>query len=123
VKTTTNEYLATADRKPLPDLAHQLTHDALALVHAEAVLARVRAAPQIAAAKIALGLIGAAAVLALLASIGLIVGLLMALATLVGPGFAGLIVAGTGLFVALLMGWLGIRQLSALLEPLLEKLP
>jgi hypothetical protein len=118
-----NQHLTATERTPLPDLARQLAYDALALVHAEAALAKARAKPELAAAKVALVLIGGAATLALLAAIGLIVGSVMALATLVGPGFAGLIVGGAGFLVALLIGWLGFRQLAALLKPLLEKLP
>ena len=111
-----------AQHMPLPDLARQLAHDGLALARAEAVLAKTRVAPKVGVAKFALALIGAAAVLALLAAIGLIVGLVMALATLVGPGYAGLIVGVVGLATAGLMGLVGAHQLSDLLKPLLEKL-
>jgi hypothetical protein len=61
-------------------------------------------------------------VLALLGAIGLVVGLVMALATLVGPGYAGLIVGGAGLATAGLMGLLGAHIVRGLLKPLLEKL-
>ncbi len=120
VKTMTIDHLAIAERMPLPDLARQFAYDALALTRAEVVLAKARVEPQIVAARNALILISGGAVLALLASIGLIVDLVIALATLVGPGFAGLVVGSVGFLAALPMGWLGFRQLAASLKLLRE---
>ncbi len=47
--------------------------------------------------------------LALAAAIGLIVGAILTLATLVGPGWATLIVVGVSLVVAALLGWVAAR--------------
>jgi len=122
MKPMSTDLSAPAQEIPLPDLARQLAHDGLSLVRAEAKLARTRAAPKIAAAKFSLSLIVVAAVLALLAAIGLVVGVVMALATAMGPLYAGLIVAGAGLAIAGMMGLAGAHKLSTLLKPLMEKL-
>jgi len=111
------------ERLPLPDLARELATDGLALTRAEFVLARVWLAPKFARAKLALGLIAVAAGLAFLGTIALVMGLLIALAVPLGPGLAGLSIGGPAVTISGLLGWIGLRQLSALLKPLLEKLP
>jgi len=122
MKAISTELSTPAREMPLPDLARQLAHDGFLLARAEAVLMKTRAAPKIATAKFALALIVVAAVVALLAAIGLIVGLVLALAALVGPLYAGLIIAGAGFVAAGLMGLLGAHKLAHLLKPLMEKL-
>ena len=111
-----------AQHIPLPDLARQFAFDGIALARAEAALARARLAPKIAVAKIALSMIAGAAIVAMLAAIGLIVGLVLALSTLVGPLYAGLIIGGMGLAFAGALFLFGAHQLFNLLERTTEKL-
>jgi hypothetical protein len=63
-------------------------------------------------AKLGLVLGVAALVLALAAAIGLVVGLVFTLATLVGPGYATLIVVIATLAIAGLLGWLAAGHIG-----------
>ena len=117
---TSSETATPAHEAPLPELARQLASDGVSLARAEFLLATKRLAPKLAAARIAVALIVGAAILTMLATIALIVGLVMQLATLVGPGFAGLIICGAGLLIAGAMGIAGSRRLSRIFRNLLE---
>lgn len=90
-------------------LIGQLTEDAKDYARAELdyykALARVKVA-ELKGAAIAAML---ALALALAAAIGLIVGAILTLATLVGPGWATLIVVGISLVFAALLGWAAAR--------------
>ena len=114
------DMIADTHHVPLPDLARQLAADGLALVQAEARLARTRLAPKVGIARVALILIGGAAIIAFLAAIGLLVGLVIALSGLIGPFYAGLVVGGAGFATAGALGALGAHLISNLLKPLME---
>lgn len=91
------------------ELIGQLTEDAKDYARAEAdyykALAQVKMA-ELKGAAIAAAL---ALALALAAAIGLVVGAILTLATLVGPGWATLIVVGISLLVAGLLGLAAAR--------------
>ncbi len=111
------------NRIALPGLVAQLLQDGAAVARAEVALVKARITTRVAAARTGLILFAAAGLVALLSLIGLVTGLVMALATLVGPGFAGLIVLVVGLLIAGLLGWIGAGQLSAKPEPVVESRP
>ena len=111
------------ERLSLPELTRELASDGLALARAEFVLARIWVAPKIASATLALGLIACAAVIAFLGAIALVMGVVIALVLPLGPILAGLAVGGPAVTIAGILGWVGLRRMSALLKPLLEKLP
>ncbi len=110
-------------RIALPGLVAQLLQDGAAVLRAEVTLFRTRVATRLAAAKTGLILLAAAGVVALVSLIGLVTGLVMALAGLVGPAFAGLIVLVVGLLIAGVLGWIGAAQLTSRPEAVAEKLP
>ena len=58
----------------------------------------------------------AALVIALSTVTALLVGLILTLATLVGPGFATLIVLVGALAIAGLLGWLAYRHIARMME-------
>lgn len=98
--------------KPVPQLFAQLTADARAFAHAEIALLKARGQVWAGGLKAAAILIGAAIAFAMVATVALGAGLVLALATLVGPlGATGIVVAS---FLALagLCGWLGARRIS-----------
>jgi len=90
-------------------LVGRLADDARAYADAEANFYRTLAAKRLGEARVGLVLGGVAALLALAAAIALIVGLVLALATLVGPGAATLIVV---LITAAIAAGLGLARLS-----------
>lgn len=100
------------DRVALPALVSQLLADGADVARAEVRLAKAKLTTRLAAVKTAAILLVAAALLAILGLIGLVVGCVMALATLIGPGWAGLVVFAVLIVVAAALGWLGVRQLS-----------
>jgi uncharacterized membrane protein YdbT with pleckstrin-like domain len=108
-------------RVALPALLAQLAEDAKASAQAEIRLAKAKATAKFAAVKSGAILFAVAAMLALLGLIGLVVGCVMALATLIGPGFAGLVVFLVLLVLAGLFAWAGIRQLSTTPQAVTEK--
>ena len=108
-------------RIALPALVAQLAEDAKTSAQAEIRLAKAKAVAKFAAVKSGAILLVVAAILLLLALIGLVVGCVMALATLIGPGFAGLVVFLVLAVVAGLFAWLGIRQISTKPEAVAEK--
>lgn len=70
------------------ELVGQLVEDARGLAGAEIALAKARVGERVAAYRSAAILFGIAGVLALAALVALLVGLIMSLATLIGPGLA-----------------------------------
>lgn len=121
--------------RAIPQLVTQLLHDGVALARAEVQLAKSRVSVRLAAAKSGIIYLAAAALVAVLALIGLVVGIVLALTPLVGGLLAGLIVLAVGGALAGVLGWLGIRRLTAKPDavavaiheapstPLLEKMP
>ncbi|ONF97187.1 phage holin family protein [Sphingomonas jeddahensis] len=93
-------------------LVSQLATDAREAAQAEVALVKARAGFAVTRYKWAVVYFGAAAVLALAALIALLVGLIMALAPLIGPGWATLAVVAGVLAVATILGLMGKAQLS-----------
>lgn len=91
------------------ELIGQLTEDAKDYARAE--VDYLKAVTRLKLAEIKGAAIAAilAFALALAAAIGLIVGAILTLATLVGPGWATLIVVSISLVVATLLGWTAAR--------------
>lgn len=110
-------------RVTIPGLVSQLMQDGMAVARAEAGLLRAKISRRVAAARAGVILLIAAALVALLSLVGLVVGCVLALATLVGPGFAGLIVLLVGLIIAGILGWFGAGQLSAKPQPSIDPHP
>ena len=110
-------------RPPVPDLARQLATDGLALARAEMVLARVWLTPWILRGTVAAGLLATAGVLVLLGAIALVISLVIALSASLGPALAGLAVGGPAIALGALLTWLGLRRLTGMIRPLLDRLP
>lgn len=105
--------------EPLPDsdagistLVHRAVEDARELARAEVALVKARAGERATAYKNAAIFFGAAGVLALAALVALLVGLILALATLVGPGWATLVVVGVTLLIAAVLAVVGKGRLA-----------
>ena len=102
-------------RNPEPGiaaLATQLIDDARELVSAEVGLYKAKAGERIQAYKGAAIFFGIAAVLGLAALIALLVGLILSLATVIGPGLATLAVVGVTLIVAGGLAMIGKGRLA-----------
>lgn len=93
-------------------LIGQLVDDSRTLVSAEVALYKARAGERLAAYKSAIVFFAAAGVLALAALIALLVGLILSLATLVGPLGATAIVVGVVLVIAAILGFVGKGRLA-----------
>lgn len=93
-----------------PELVSRVVDDAKEVARAEVDLVKARAVEKVAGYRAAALLFAGAALLALLAAVGLVVGLLFILSVGLGPGWATLIVAGGLLLLAGLLGWLGSRR-------------
>ena len=93
-------------------LMSRLVDDTRSLAGAEIALYKARIGERTSAYKNAAIFFAAAGVLALAALIALLVGLIMALATLVGPGFATAIVVGVVLVVAGVLAMIGKGKLA-----------
>lgn len=94
-------------------LVHQLVGDAREYASAEVQLAKAKALAQVARYKTAGIFFALAGVLALAALIALLVGLILTLAPLVGPGLATLIVIGVTFAIAGVLAWIGKSRLAA----------
>jgi hypothetical protein len=90
----------------------RLVDDGKAFARAEIGYYRTLAAIKAGQAKGGLILIVAAVLIASACVTALLVGLILSLATLVGPGLATLIVIVGALVLAGLLGWLGVRSLQ-----------
>jgi hypothetical protein len=97
----------------LPALIGQLFEDALSLAKAEVRLAKARVYDLLRRSRTALILLVAALLLVQGSMVALMLGLVLTLAPLVGPAFAGLILLAAGLVLAGLLGWLALRHIAA----------
>lgn len=93
-------------------LVHRAVEDARELASAEVALYKAKAGERISAYTNAAIYFGAAAVLALSAVTALLVGLILSLATLLGPGWATLIVIVAALAIAGLLALIGKGKLA-----------
>ena len=93
-------------------LMTRLVDDTRSLASAEIALYKARIGERTSAYKNAAIFFAAAGVLALAALIALLVGLIMSIATLVGPGFATAIVVGVVLIVAGILAVVGKGKLG-----------
>ncbi|MEE2915909.1 hypothetical protein COA17_14420 [Sphingomonas ginsenosidimutans] len=96
----------------IPHLFARLTSDAREVAQAEIALAKAKVGDMTARYKAAAIYFAVAGVLAVAALIALLVGLIVSLATLIGPGFATLVVVGVTLAVAAALGYAGVTRLS-----------
>ena len=101
------------DELPLPALVSRLVDDAKDVARAEVAVYKAKAAERAQAYKGAIIFFVAAGVLTLEALGALLVGLIMTLATLVGPGFATLIVVGVVFAAAGILAFVGKGRLAA----------
>lgn len=99
-----------AQEESVGQLFGRLVEDGKGYARAEVAYYRALAADKFDEAKAGLLLAGAALLLLIAAAIALVVGLVFALATLVGPGWATLIVVVVTLAIAGLLGWLAARH-------------
>lgn len=93
-------------------LVGQLVDDTRDVVRTEIALIKAKVNERVTAYKGAVIFLVAAGVLALEALGALLVGLILTLATLVGPGWATLIVVGAVFAAAGVLAYLGIKKLS-----------
>ena len=100
-----------ADDPGIPTLVARLTGDAREMVSAEVALAKAKVADATGRYKTAAIFFAAAGVLALAGLIALLVGLILSLATLIGPGLATLAVVGVVLAVATILAMVGRSRL------------
>ncbi|WP_242095617.1 MULTISPECIES: phage holin family protein [unclassified Sphingomonas] len=96
----------------VPDLLSRLIEDAKAAASAELNLRKIRLTDRIAAYKTAMIFFAVAGVLALAALIALLVGAILSLATLIGPGFATLAVVFGVLLIAGVLAMIGKARLA-----------
>ncbi|WP_375393839.1 phage holin family protein [uncultured Sphingomonas sp.] len=101
-------------------LVTRVVSDARDLAAAEVALVKARIGERIAAYKSAAIFLAIAGVLALAALIALLVGLILTIATLTGPGYATAIVIVSTLVIAAVLGIIGKGHLAA---PRPEALP
>jgi hypothetical protein len=104
---------ATIGEPGLTSLVGRLIDDSRSVVSAEVALYKAKASERIAAYKSAIVFFVVAGVLALAALIALLVGLIMALATLVGPLAATAIVVVVVLAIAGILAMIGRNKLAA----------
>ena len=104
--------LSPSDAPGVTKLVGQLVDDTREVVRTEIALVKAKVNERVSAYKNAAIFLGAAAVLALEALGALLVGLIMTLATLVGPGWATLIVVGLVFAAAGVLAYLGIKKLA-----------
>lgn len=94
------------------ELVSQLAADAREMAQAEIALAKARVTESVTRYKTAAIYFAAAGVLALAALIALLVGLILSLATLIGPGLATVAVVGGVLLIAAVLGMIGKSRLT-----------
>lgn len=93
-------------------LVHRAVADARELASAEIALVKARASERIGAFTSAATFFGIAATLALSAVTALLVGLILSLATLIGPLGATGVVVGVTLLIAAVLGYVGKGKLA-----------
>ena len=103
-------------RVSVPDLFARLIGDARVWVKAEIALLKCRGETLVGALRVAVAFLLIALALASVALIALAVGLILTLATLVGPGWATLIVVISLLAIATVLGWLGYARIRRAFE-------
>jgi hypothetical protein len=103
-------------RPSVPDLFARLIADARLWVKAEVALLKCRAESLVEALRTAVILIVVAVMLATVALFALAIGLILALATWVGPAWATAIVVATLLVIAGICAWLGVNRISQAFE-------
>lgn len=96
----------------VPELVGRLVDDTRGLVSAEVELYKAKASERVSAYKGAAIFFAAAGVLALAALIALLVGLIITLATLIGPGFATAAVVLGVFAIAAVLGLIGRGKLA-----------
>jgi type III secretory pathway component EscS len=96
----------------LGGLIRQLIEDARSLARAEVRLVKSKALALLRRSRSAIVLLLIAACLAFASVVALMLGLVLALAPLVGAALAGVILLVTGMAFAALLGWLAIRLLA-----------
>lgn len=106
--------MAEPETESIGELIGRLVEDSKRYAHAEIGYYRTLAASKLGEAKHGLILGVAALVIALCAVTALLVGLILALATLVGPGWATLIVIVGALALSALLGWLAYKSIQRL---------
>jgi hypothetical protein len=105
-----------ASRPSVPDLFARLIADAREWVRAEIALIKCRGEALIESLRTAVILIVAAVMLATVALFALAIGLILALATFVGPAWATVIVVVSLLLLAAILGWMGWQRIEAVFE-------
>jgi hypothetical protein len=103
-------------RPSVPDLFARLIADAREWVRAEVALIKCRGEALVESLRTAVILIVSAVMLATVALFALAIGLILALATFVGPAWATAIVVVTLLLLAALLGWMGWRRIEQVFE-------
>lgn len=93
-------------------LVGRVTSDAREVASAEIALAKARLGDTATRYRNAIIFFAVAGVLALGAFIALLVGLILSLATLIGPGLATLAVVGVTLLIAAILGFVGKGHLA-----------
>ena len=93
-------------------LVHRAVEDARELARAEIALVKAKAGERVIAYRTAAMFFSVAAVLALAAIVALLVGLILSLATLVGPGWSTAIVIGATLLLAGILALIGKGKLA-----------
>lgn len=106
-----------ADDPGLPALVARLIDDARNVARAEVDVVKAKAGERIEAYKGAAIVFGAAAVIASSAVTALLVGLILSLATLIGPGWATLAVVLGSLVVAGVLAMIGAGRLKGASPP------
>lgn len=109
------------DQASVGALVHRLAADAREFATAEVGVAKARALEKVNRYKAAVIFFAGAATLAMSALTALLVGLILTVATLVGPGWATLIVIGVTLAVAGVLALIGKGRLA--LPPELTRSP
>lgn len=101
-----------ADFPGVTTLIGRLVDDSRTLVSAEVALYKAKASERVAAYKSAVIFFAVAGVLALAALVALLVGLILSLATLIGPLGATAVVVGVVLLIALILALVGKGRLA-----------
>lgn len=96
----------------LGGLVGQLVEDARALLRAEVLLAKSRTLALLRRSRAAIILLAAAGCVAFASVVALMLGLVLALAPLVGAAWAGVILLVAGFVVAGVLSWIAIRLLA-----------
>lgn len=104
--------MAEPEEETIGALIGRLAEDGKAYARAEIGYYRTLATAKLGEIRNGVILGAAALVIALCSVTALLVGLILSLATLVGPGFATLIVIAGALAVAGLLGWLAYRSIA-----------